>query len=135
MICRLDILSVVFATHTDDARRRHRHALEIVSAKKDLTRPYRSISRLQCKKLENRSRKLLETKVDRISFLKDRCFASFVTNRPFAASKSRGTKPPYWRERKQWDKASYIYVNYYNCCIILFVCMQVCPACDIVTFF
>ena len=47
--------------------------------------------------MENRSRKLLESKVDRISFLKVRYFASFVTNRPFAANHSRDTKPPYWK--------------------------------------
>ena len=50
--------------------------------------------------MENRSRELLEAKVDRISFLKDRYFASFVTNRPFAASHSRDTKPPYWKARE-----------------------------------
>ena len=56
--------------------------------------------RLQRKKLKNRSRKLLEAKVDRISFLKVRYFASFVTNRPFAANHSRDTKPPYWKARE-----------------------------------
>ena len=35
--------------------------------------------------------------MDRISFLKHRYFASFGTNRPFAASHSRDTKPPFWK--------------------------------------
>ena len=39
------------------------------------------------------------------------------------------------KQEKQWGKASYIYVNYYDCCIILFVFMQVCRVWDIVTFF
>ena len=39
------------------------------------------------------------------------------------------------KQEKQGGKASYIYVNYYGCCIILFVFMQVCRVWDIVTFF
>ena len=39
------------------------------------------------------------------------------------------------KQQKQWGKASYIYVNYYGCCIILFVFTQVCRVWDIVTFF
>ena len=74
--------------------------------------------------------------MDRISFLKDRYFASFLTNRPFAASHSRDTKPPYWKAREAVGQG----IVYLCECIttvvsfFLFLCKFV-EFCDIVTFF
>lgn len=83
----------------DDARRRQRHAKRESMDKKTWLGHAALSCDYNARNWKTGRENYLKL-VDRISFLKDRYFASFVTNRPFAASHSRDTNPPYWKARE-----------------------------------